>query len=167
VSYCTEYARAYYQANKERIKARSAQRRLEKPQECRAAVEKWHKDPANVEKRRAYYREVAAKSEAWARAQEAYRGSTKGKATKNSCVRAYHLRKDQRMPAWLNEDQIDQIRCIYRIAAITTKVIGRQFEVDHIVPLSGKRVSGMHVPWNLQILTEKNNVRKGNTFAVS
>jgi hypothetical protein len=25
----------------------------------------------------------------------------------------------------------------------------------------------MHVPWNLQILTEKNNVRKGNTFAVS
>jgi 5-methylcytosine-specific restriction endonuclease McrA len=161
-----DYFKAYYQANKERIKARSAKRRLEKPDECKAAVERWHKDPANEERRRAYYREVVAKSEAAKRAKKKYHAKPETKAMMGAKARAYHIRKDQRMPLWLTEDHVDQINSIYKLASIYSNCLGRQLHVDHIVPLYGERVSGLHVPWNLQVIPSEENLSKGNTFII-
>lgn len=73
-----------------------------------------------------------------------------------------HAAKLRRTPAWLTQDQFLQIKSIYSEAAELTKLLGEWYEVDHIVPLQGQTVSGLHVPWNLQILTAKENGIKGN-----
>lgn len=65
-------------------------------------------------------------------------------------------------PKWLIKEQYRQIEAIYIEAARLTKETGIPHEVDHIVPIQGENVSGLHVPWNLQILTEKENRSKGN-----
>lgn len=65
-------------------------------------------------------------------------------------------------PAWLSLDQRREIRDIYQRSALLTAGTGIRHEVDHIVPLNGDAVCGLHVPWNLQILTAKENSEKSN-----
>jgi len=53
---------------------------------------------------------------------------------------------------------------IYQECRLLTRTTGIKHHVDHIVPLQGKLVSGLHNHWNLQILTEEENCRKSNKF---
>jgi hypothetical protein len=62
-------------------------------------------------------------------------------------------------PHWLTDEHWRQIEAIYRLAAARD---GGPWQVDHIVPLQGKTVCGLHVPWNLQILSAAENCRKQN-----
>jgi len=55
-----------------------------------------------------------------------------------------------------------EIDGIYRFCKIF-----RGFEVDHIIPLNGKAVSGLHVPGNLQVITVRANRQKSNKFAAT
>ena len=49
-----------------------------------------------------------------------------------------------------------------RRAKLLKDFTGKEWEVDHIVPMNGEKVSGLHVPWNLQLLTKKQNRDKSN-----
>lgn len=68
----------------------------------------------------------------------------------------------KRTPSWLSKDQLDHIQMFYEAAVSLTKELGIKFHVDHIMPLRGKNSSGLHVPWNLQVITAEENQRKGN-----
>lgn len=75
-----------------------------------------------------------------------------------------HAAKMKRTPKWLTKEDKDLIESIYREAHAKTKQEGIHYHVDHIYPLQGKTVSGLHVPSNLQILSAKENISKNNRY---
>jgi hypothetical protein len=64
----------------------------------------------------------------------------------------------QAMPKWLTLEQRNEIASFYTRARREGK------QVDHIIPLTHRRVCGLHVPWNLQLLSKSENCRKYNTW---
>jgi hypothetical protein len=69
--------------------------------------------------------------------------------------------KLNRTPKWADFSAIQRIYCKARRLTIKTGIV---HHVDHIVPLQGKYVSGLHVEHNLQILTATQNMSKHNRF---
>ena len=65
-------------------------------------------------------------------------------------------------PPWLTRKQKTEIRQLYQIAITMTKTTGEQYVVDHIVPLRSPDVCGLHVPWNLRVITQEENLKKSN-----
>lgn len=68
------------------------------------------------------------------------------------------------MPSWLTEDQLKSIQEKYWLAKDAYVTSGEEYHVDHIVPLQGKNVCGLHVPWNLQVIPADVNYSKNNIF---
>lgn len=71
---------------------------------------------------------------------------------------------DRSCPIWLSEAQHNEIRSIYDLARDCELISGYKYHVDHIVPLQGENVCGLHVPWNLQVLPADINMSKGNRY---
>ena len=78
-----------------------------------------------------------------------------------------HAAKLNRTPSWLTKAHYAEIEGFYDFCQIFNAYIydvKSKFEVDHIIPLQGKQVSGLHTPENLQILSCRENAVKRNTF---
>ena len=84
-------------------------------------------------------------------------GNSRTKGYNRYHSRLREIREIRQRPAWAD---MDKIREIY-----VNKPEG--CHVDHIIPLKGKLVSGLHVENNLQYLSAEENMRKHNTFKVA
>ena len=130
----------YYKENKESLRAKDkTQEALQKQKEYREANKA----------------RVLANKKKW-------RDTNKGKQI--AILQKRRAAKIKRTPSWLSQEHQKAIRLEYELAAWCTAVTGIIYHVDHIVPLRGKTVSGLHVPWNLQVIPAKDNLAKGNRF---
>jgi 5-methylcytosine-specific restriction endonuclease McrA len=82
------------------------------------------------------------------------------RARSNARARINRLRRIRATPAWLDAIQRAQIQEFYEIAAARSVQTGEKHHVDHIFAIKGQGWCGLHVPWNLQVLTAEHNDRK-------
>lgn len=94
-----------------------------------------------------------------------YRQANKGKLVALNAARKAVIK--QRTPAWLTDFDKLKIKCIYQIAAMLTRENNEPWHVDHIIPLQGKMVSGLHTPPNLRPMRGLENIGKKNKFEVA
>lgn len=148
-------SREYYKNNKEAIQA-NKKKYYEKNRESILAYNKEYReenrDKINL-KLKEYYQENKDRF-------KDYQKLNRGKV--NSIAAKRRASKKDRTPSWLTKDHLTQIEELYWLAKDLKAVSGEEYHVDHIVPLQGNNVSGLHVPWNLQILPRDLNISKGN-----
>lgn len=161
--------KAYYAANKEREAAR-----------CKAYREN-HKDEMRAKARAAYRRDLEYNI---ARSRE-YTKSEQGQEVRRKWRAANASRQKEAQARWAKENashvrakvaarramknkatpsfaDLAVIESIYEDARRLSKETGVPHEVDHIVPLKGRTVCGLHVSWNLRVVTRHVNRSKNN-----
>ncbi len=137
--------RAYCKANTEQVKA------------WKSAEQKRNRAAANARNQRyaeTHREQLRAKNAAWAQANP-------GKCTAKAARRRASLL--QATPSWADHDLMDSY---YELASIYREHAQLEVEVDHVVPLQGKKVCGLHVHSNLQIIDSLTNKSKSNNFDV-
>jgi hypothetical protein len=73
--------------------------------------------------------------------------------------------KSNRMPDYIRAEVTAAHAALRQQSFELQDIFGEPFEVDHVVPLFSEFVSGLHVPWNLQLLPATVNRRKGSTHS--
>lgn len=134
----------------------------------------------NREKRQAYmksYRqENKEKLKAWSKQNYLARKETNRKIMQTACrkwrqanrsrmnalKRGYDARRLRATPSWLTKEDLQTMISVYKTAHELNHETGIKHHVDHIIPLRGKTVCGLHVPWNLQIIPAIQNLKKSN-----
>ena len=151
-------SKQYRKSNLEKVRAVAKEYRVTHPEKIRAKNEKYY--TANCEKMLMQQKQRRNDSSGKVQAQrrEWYRTNPGRGAAQAAARRAMKLRAT---PSWLNTAQKEVIEALYAAAQVT------KMHVDHIVPLQGENVSGLHVPWNLQLLQPEANMSKGNRFTTA
>jgi hypothetical protein len=139
-------AREWYERNKELAKERARQWALNNP-EKRYAIHRKNREK-DLENHNARNRE-------W---------NKNNKPIKANLQAKRKAAKLQRTPKWDKDAHL--ISAKYQLANMLTRETGKPHHVDHIVPLQGKNVSGLHVFSNLRVILGEENIKKSNKHTV-
>lgn len=159
-----ERVKAYQDRNRELIKQRTKEYYHANKELCLARTKQWV--DANKEYRSAQKREYAQRSS------EAIKAKYKRYYEENyprmlAKRNKQHADRLLRTPKWLTKDDHWIIEQAYELAALRTQMFGFPWHVDHVLPLRGKQISGLHTPINLQVIPGVENLRKTNKFEVT
>lgn len=141
-----EYDRQWREANRERTRAISQKYRDKHKARADDASRLW------VERNKEH---VAKRKKAW-------RARNKGHV--NAYNKTRREKKKNRVPAWICSELKWVMNEVYLLAQLRTNMTGFKWHVDHIIPLQGRTVCGLHVPENLQVIPELHNLKKSNKY---
>lgn len=154
-----ERNRLYYLRNRDKILERSRKWSMDNPAKRRAIALRWIRN--NPEKHAASRRKWIENNQDKHRAtKRAWSAANRDRACLYSVNRLKQIKRST--PHWLSKWHKDEMALIYSLKYDMQNVCGQVMEIDHIVPLQGKNVCGLHVPWNLRIVTRVVNRRKHN-----
>jgi hypothetical protein len=191
-----ERSKQSYQRNKESVLKRCAEYRCANQDKVKAYMSKWYNENKEhvlnrckeynsredvrireSERQKAYY--LANRDEIQDRRKRYYEENPEAQKRRDEWLTQYYeknkpkfaakalkrlAKKLQAIPPWAD---MDAIEAIYKEAARVTAETGIPHEVDHIIPLQGKSVSGLHVETNLRVITASANRSKGNKFTTA
>ncbi len=94
--------------------------------------------------------------------QSKYKKENKYKVNASNKMRRYE--KMLRTPKWLTNEEKWLIQEVYHLAQLRTELTKTDWHVDHIIPIKGNFVSGLHIVENLQVILAKENLIKNNRY---
>lgn len=151
--YYKEYNIQYYANNKEQILEYSRKYNKEHYQK--------NKEEINRKTLERYHNASSERIEQRKETKRKYRESEHGSGILNACGAKRRCQKLNATPPWYEHEKVTKL---YEESARLTRETGVQYNVDHIVPLQNKLVSGLHCLANLQIITKEENLKKHNKF---
>ena len=144
-----EVRKAWYEKNKQRLIDKATQWNKNNPERRKEIKTQWaenNKDKVNKSRKQ-------------------WKLNNKAKIYTTTSVRRANLLKAT--PKWVDKNALKDIESFYICSQMFSMYTGQKYHVDHIIPLRGKKVSGLHVPNNLQVIPAKENLSKRNIFDVS
>lgn len=147
----------YYEANKERIKVRAQAYYIANKEKARESAKlRYEKNKEKILAQNKNWRKE--NPERYAELQQNYVKRNRGIWTAQTA--RYRAAKKQATPLWADLEKIKQL---YKLAAAWNEIWPEDtVHVDHIIPIKGKNVSGLHTELNLQILRATDNKKKSN-----
>jgi hypothetical protein len=157
-----ESAREWYQRHRERILAAARARYALDPEtKRRRSRESYRSDPVAGRERVALYVANNRESVLRKKREESKRFRRDHPALSHARTKAVRLKRRQRVPGWADSARIE---AVYEVASAWRRS-GFEVEVDHVIPLNGRDVSGLHVADNLDVVWKSANRSKGNRQA--